>query len=64
MRVGNKLFVVEVSGGHHFKLGSDIEVIMGISKMHVFDKSTTKAIIQLIFYSSLGEGDLNVLSLV
>ncbi len=45
VRIGNKLLVVKISGSHHFKLGSDIEVIMDISKMHVFNKSTTKAII-------------------
>ncbi len=45
VRVGSKLLVVKVSGSHHFTLGSDIVVMLDISKMHVFDKSSTKAII-------------------
>ncbi len=45
LRVGGKILVVKASGSHHYGLGSDLSVVIDLSKLHVFRKDTGEAII-------------------
>ena len=41
----NMIMVVKISGSHRYKIGSKIKVALDLRQLHVFDKSTEKAII-------------------
>ncbi|HDD26530.1 MAG TPA: ABC transporter ATP-binding protein [Acidilobales archaeon] len=45
VNVGSRILVMKLSGSHHFKLGSDIEIALDLDKLHIFRKDSGKAII-------------------